>query len=535
MMSGKWMSNTAVLEENQVKLPKFDQVLMRKKTVERPQWAHLGGGNLYRCFHAKIAQDLINSGELETGVVVFDTFGKELIEKGYHANDNQTLSVILKADGSVDKELIASTAEAHYFNASNHDSVVRMKEVFQNPSLQFVTVTITEKGYAVKDVQGNLTPEAESDIEVGPNFRQLKTTMGQLAYLMYCRYKSSAAPLALVSTDNFSHNGQRFKDSLLVIIQGWIDKWNLNVDFLWYLSDESRVAFPYSMIDRITPLPSSSIANQLTKDGISGMTVDNPSFAAFVNTEETHYLVIEDKFPNGRPKLEDAGVYLADRKTVNNADLMKVCSCLNPLHTSLAIFGCLLGFNKIYKEMQDEDLSELVKRVGYVEGLPVVVNPKIIDPKQFIDEVINLRLVNPNIPDAPQRIASDTSQKVSIRYGETIKAYMSSDNYETSELTFIPLTLAAWLRYLLAVDDDGNAKTLSPDPLLENLQAQLASVKLGQKVNAHEILQPILSNDRIFGVNLYEAGIGEKIENYFTELVAGSGQVREILHRELSK
>ncbi len=62
MMSGKWMSNTAVLEENQFKLPKFDQVLMRKKTVERPQWAHLGGGNLYRCFHAKIAQDLINSG-----------------------------------------------------------------------------------------------------------------------------------------------------------------------------------------------------------------------------------------------------------------------------------------------------------------------------------------------------------------------------------------------------------------------------------------------------------------------------------------
>lgn len=72
--------------------------------------------------------------------------------------------------------------------------------------------------------------------------------------------------------------------------------------------------------------------------------------------------------------------------------------------------------------MQDEDLSELVKRVGYVEGLPVVVNPKIIDPKQFIDEVINLRLVNPNIPDTPQRIASDTSQKVGIRYGETIKA-----------------------------------------------------------------------------------------------------------------
>ena len=102
---------------------------------------------------------------------------------------------------------------------------------------------------------------------------------------------------------------------------------------------------------------------------------------------------------------------------------MKVCTCLNPLHTSLAIFGCLLGFDLIADEMKDAALKKLVEKIGYEEGMPVVVNPGILIPKDFIKEVIEVRLPNPYIPDTPQRIASDTSQKVGIRFGETIKAY----------------------------------------------------------------------------------------------------------------
>ena len=101
---------------------------------------------------------------------------------------------------------------------------------------------------------------------------------------------------------------------------------------------------------------------------------------------------------------------------------MKVTTSLNPLHTALAVTGCLLGYQSISAEMQDDDLVGLIKGIGYLEGLPVVENPGIIDPKQFIDEVINKRLPNPYIPDTPQRIATDTSQKVAIRYGETIKS-----------------------------------------------------------------------------------------------------------------
>lgn len=92
--------------------------------------------------------------------------------------------------------------------------------------------------------------------------------------------------------------------------------------------------------------------------------------------------------------------------------------------------------------MKDDTLKKLVERVGYEEGLPVVVNPGVIDPKEFIDTVINVRIPNPFMPDTPQRIATDTSQKLAIRFGETIKAYMQSDKLDVSELKLIPLVYA---------------------------------------------------------------------------------------------
>lgn len=122
--------------------------------------------------------------------------------------------------------------------------------------------------------------------------------------------------------------------------------------------------------------------------------------------------MVEDRFPNGRPPLEQAGVYMTDRETVNKTERMKVTTCLNPLHTALAVYGCMLGYTLICDEMKDATLVKLVKRLGYVEGLPVVVDPGILSPKAFIDEVVEQRLPNPFMPDSPQRIATDTSQKV---------------------------------------------------------------------------------------------------------------------------
>ena len=304
-----------------------------------------------------------------------------------------------------------------------------------------------------------------------------------------------------------------------------------------YTKGESKITFPWSMIDKITPRPHKMVEESLEKDGIEGMTPivtsKNTFIAAFVNAERPQYLVVEDKFPNGRPALEKAGVYMTDRETVNKTERMKVTTCLNPLHTAMSVYGCMLGYDLICAEMKDEDIVALIKRLGYVEGLPVVVDPKILAPKAFIDEVIEQRLPNPFMPDTPQRIATDTSQKVGIRFGETIKSYIA-EGRDLNSLVSIPLAIAGWLRYLLAIDDNGNAFEVSADPLKDDLQAKLAGIEFGKPETVTDQLDGILSNASIFGSDLTKTVLADKIKAYFKAEIAGAGAVRKTLHEAVN-
>jgi fructuronate reductase len=279
------------------------------------------------------------------------------------------------------------------------------------------------------------------------------------------------------------------------------------------------------MIDKITPRPADAITRELTAEGFEQMepvqTAKHTYIAPFVNAEVPQYLVVEDCFPNGRPALEKAGVYMTDRDTVNRTERMKVTTCLNPLHTALAVFGCLLGYTLIADEMKDPDLKRLVERIGYTEGLPVVTDPKILSPENFLREVLEQRLPNPFMPDTPQRIACDTSQKVPIRFGETIKSRLADGSAEMLE--GIPLAIAAWLRYLLAVDDRGEAMAVSPDPMLGDLQQALSSVRFGEPDSVKNALDPILANPVIFATDLTQTPLARKIRENFSGMLIPGG------------
>ena len=307
------------------------------------------------------------------------------------------------------------------------------------------------------------------------------------------------------------------------------------------MDDGTKVSFPWTMIDKITPSPDAGVAAILKEDGLADMdasvTASGTHIAPFVNAEESEYLVIEDDFPNGRPPLEKAGFLFTDRETVNKVERMKVCTCLNPLHTALAVSGCLLGYQKISDEMKDPDLLELIRRIGYQEGLPVVENPGIMDPKDFLDTVVSVRLPNPFIPDTPQRIATDTSQKLAIRFGETVKAYQASDALDVGNLKLIPLVFALWLRYLMAVDDKGAPFTPSPDPRMESAAAYVSGFRLGESVDAEttaDRLSGLLSDRSLWGINLVETGLSGPVCQYFTELLGGPGAVRATLHKAVT-
>jgi fructuronate reductase len=521
-------------EKEGYELPAFDRGAVIAETKKNPQWIHFGSGNIFRAFPAAVQQRLLNGGKSRTGIIAVGGYDFEVIEKAFRPFQNLSLLVILKADGTIRKQVIASIAESLIADPEGPDWK-RLTEVFSNTSLQMASFTITEKGYSLFDASGAFLPDVRCDIKSG--HRSPKSTMGKLASLCHARYANGAHPIALVSMDNCSHNGTKLFDSIHTIAKHWLEAGFVDAGFIGYIENPAAVSFPWSMIDKITPRPDVSVQEMLKKTGFEDtdiiVTSHNSWTAAFVNAEEAEYLIIEDSFPNGRPPLEEGGVIFTDRETVDRVEKMKVCTCLNPLHTSLALFGCLLGYTSIHREMHDRELKALVGKIGYAEGLPVAVNPLILDPEAFIREVIEVRFPNPFMPDTPQRIATDTSQKLPVRFGETIKAYMRHPSLRAADLVFIPLVLAGWCRYLLAVDDEGKPFTPSPDPRLATSQKFLSGISPGASGPFHRQLEGLLCDATLFGVNLYEAGLGEKVEMYFGELTAGRGAVRKTLVKYL--
>lgn len=534
-LSYEGIQDRAAWEAAGVTLPTFDWKEMCAETERRPTWVHFGSGSLFRGFHALLQQDLMEQGLVKGGIYAAETFDEEIIERTYRPYDNLCLMVTLLPDGRMEKTVVGSVAGALRATPDAPEDYARLKVIFRSPSLQMITFTITEKGYALTDLTGAFTPLAQADFKAGPH--RGAHAMSKIAALLLERFHAGGAPVAAVSTDNCSRNGEKLRAGVMTMVDQWLENGLVPQGFADWVRSEDNVSFPWTMIDKITPRPAKAVEEALTADGLEDMhitvTAKQSYTAPFVNAEKPQYLVIEDRFPNGRPPLEKAGVYMTDRDTVNRMEKMKVTTCLNPLHTALAIYGCLLGYDSIAAEMRDPELKALVEKIGYTEGIPVVVDPKILSPMDFIHEVVDQRLPNPFILDTPQRIATDTSQKIPIRFGETIKSYLARPDLDVTSLTFIPLVIAGWLRYLLAVDDQGKPMVCSGDPMLATLQEKLSGVVLGQPDSAEGKLEPILSKPALFAVDLTAVGLSGKIEEMFRELLAGPGAVRSTLQKYL--
>lgn len=501
-------------------LPTFDIEAVRAKTHDQPTWVHFGAGNIFRAFPAAILNEALNSGKYDRGVIVAESFDYEIIDKAYRPYDNLSLLVSLKSTGSIEKKVIASVTESLKADYQFEDWK-RLVEIFRNPSLQMISFTITEKGYSVNpaDLERGLTPVL---------------AMGKVAALMLERFKAGKLPLTIQSMDNCSHNGDKVKAGVMQYVNKWVEAGLAPADFLSYMQDETKVTFPWSMIDKITPRPHEKVQQMLAADGFEDnytLQTEKHTFTApFVNAEETQYLVIEDHYTNGRPPLELGGVLYTDRKTVDMVETMKVTTCLNPLHTAMSIYGCMLGYTLISAEMADHDIRSFIQKLGYIEAMPVVTDPGVLNPYEFIGAVLNRRLPNPFMPDAPQRIAMDTSQKLPIRFGETLRKYQER-GLDKSNLVLIPLTLAGYARYLRGIDDNGNPFEPSPDPLLSELQAIVAGLEVREGEQDFSCLHTLFARTDVFGVDLYAMGLGEQIEGMTRELYAGPGAVRRTLHK----
>ena len=467
ILSGQF--NAAEWEQKGYELPKFDIKAVREKTAKEPTWVHFGGGNIFRAFPAAILNDALNTGKYDRGVIVAETFDFEVIDKAYAPYNNLSLlrQPLLRRQ---------HREEGHrqrHRGPEGRPAVCRLAAAggdLPQPLAADDFVHHHREGLHLQRGRPGPRPEA-------------RLRHGQGHALLYERFKAGQLPLTVQSMDNCSHNGDKVKAGVFAYAERWVKDGLVPAAFLDYLKDETKITFPWSMIDKITPRPHEKVKELLAADGFEDnnyIETEKHTFTApFVNAEEVQYLVIEDNYTNGRPPLDLGGALYTTRETVDKVETMKVTTCLNPLHTAMSIYGCMLGYTLISAEMADEDLRPFIQKIGYMEAMPVVTDPGVLNPYEFIGAVINRRLPNPFMPDAPQRIAMDTSQKLPIRFGETIKKYLAR-GLDMSNLVLIPLTLAGYARYLKGIKDDGTPFEPSPDPMLEELQAIVAPLEIGK-------------------------------------------------------
>ena len=176
------LQNKAEWESKGYSLPKYDRAAMIEATKKNPYWVHFGAGNIFRAFQANVVQNLLNDGTLDRGITVVEGFDYEIIEKKYRPNDNYSILVTLKGNGSIEKTVVGSIAESCILDSENDAEFSRLKEIFSADSLQLATFTITEKGYSLVDGKGEILPAVAADFAAGP--KKPASYIGKVAALL---------------------------------------------------------------------------------------------------------------------------------------------------------------------------------------------------------------------------------------------------------------------------------------------------------------------------------------------------------------
>ena len=122
-------------EEKGYHLPQFDREALKKKTFEEPTWVHFGAGNIFRAFQADILEKVLDKGLYDRGVVVAESFDYEIIDRAYRPYDNLSLSVVMHADGSIEKNIIGCMTESLKAGTEFPEDWARLEDIFRNPSL----------------------------------------------------------------------------------------------------------------------------------------------------------------------------------------------------------------------------------------------------------------------------------------------------------------------------------------------------------------------------------------------------------------
>lgn len=311
---------------------------------------------------------------------------------------------------------------------------------------RIVSITVTEKGYGLDRATGGVDPAHPAIAQDLAQPSDPQGLAGLLVRALGQRRALGREPFTVLCCDNLPENGR--------VLRG------LLVDFARRAAPDladhiaSDVAFPATMVDRITPA-----ATQDTRDLALHLTGHRDDAA--IETEGFHQWVIEDTFPTGRPNWEAGGAIFAS--DLRPYETMKL-RMLNGTHSMLAYVGFAAGHHYVRDVMADPHLARLVARHLSAAAATLPPLPG-VDFSTYADQLAE-RFRNPHLAHATFQIAMDGSEKMPQRVFSAI----ADAPAKGGDIRAFAFATAAWLRHLSLSTHDCPPYDLR-DPRAEDLAA----------------------------------------------------------------
>lgn len=432
-----------------------------------PRIAHLGFGAFHRAHQALYTDEVARKSTSNWGECVIELRSDDSLIR--HLKQQKYRYHVLELGTDPTVRTIHCICKALHVETDGRDAVL---EQLANPILAVVTLTISEKGYGLDPATRRLNladPVIADDLK---HPEEPRSPIGYLVAALHRRYSRFLPGFTVLSCDNMPHNGHCTRQAVLDYAEqaypdlaSWIEK---------------EVAFPCSMVDRIVPaMTADSFARLAHEVGYSD--------PCGVVTEPFRQWVIEDQFIESRPQWELAGAQVVD--DVTPYETMKL-RMLNGSHSFLAYLGQLAGFKTVGDAISDEAIRTAVQKLMLTEQLPTIpLNEEMLT--HYAEELI-ARFRNPQLHHQLTQIATDGSQKIPLRWLETIREHLAAGR----AWPYLALAVGGWLHYLCRIHDENQPLAIS-DPMADTFKSLWT-----QSDNVMDYINNILKNEKIFGNDL---------------------------------
>jgi mannitol 2-dehydrogenase len=410
----------------------------------RPGILHIGVGNFHRAHQAVYLDDLFNSGrDLDWALVGAGVRpGDAAMRRALEPQD--WLTTVVELEPGAPAARVTGAMVGFVPVGEDARAIV---EALDDPGLRIVSLTVTEGGYCIDPATGAFDPEHPEIRHDAAHPDAPRGVFGAIVAALKRRRERGLAPFTVMSCDNIPHNGQVTQDAVAGLA-GLVDP-----GLAAFIRE--NVAFPNSMVDRITPATTDR-HRALLEEGF-GIRDNWPVFC-----EPFRQWVLEDRFPAGRPALEDVGVTFTPH--VAAFELMKI-RILNGGHAAIAYPAALLGIHYVHDAMADPRVRGFLDRLEAQEIIPCVPPVPGVDLQAYY-RLIAGRFANPEIGDTIPRLAQDGSN----RQPKFILPSTRDRLKAGADVTGLALVSALWCRYCAGTDDAGapialddpNAARLAP-------------------------------------------------------------------------